>query len=76
MNTFFFLDKCVMLMAEKGDLCIFPFLRDNSSYPAAWVFHIAKITGNQMDMNVENRLSGRAAAINADVIAIWGILSI
>jgi len=40
------------------------------AYTATRVIHIAHESWNKMDMQVEHRLSGRGANIDADVIAV------
>ena len=41
------------------------------TYPAFGILHISFITGNQVNVNMKNTLSGHFPDINADVETIW-----
>jgi len=45
------------------------FVRHCASHSASWVFHVARSSWNQVDMRVHDRLSGRLAAVHADIEA-------
>lgn len=51
-------------------ILIDPLFRYDASDAAAGVCHVPFITGNQMNMNVENRLPGSFADIHADIVSI------
>jgi len=36
-----------------------------------WILHIAKVSGNHMDMDMWNRLPGSFTGIETDVVSIW-----
>ena len=49
-------------------------LRDDTTYPAFRVFHVALVAGNDMDVQMGNRLSGPGSDVDADIVAVGVML--